>query len=255
MRIAIISDIHGNYVALEAVLDDLKSKHIDHIVCLGDVATDGPQPREVIAQLRNLDCPVVMGNMDSWILNPPPKRKKVKPIREIQYWGIDQLSLDDLDFLRTFRATVEITLNETTSLLCYHGSPVSNEKGIGSTTSDEDLDLLLSGHRATVLAGGHTHRQMLRHYGDTTILNPGTVGAPMPQANQECPPIWAEYAIVDSGDNTFRVELCRVPLDVNALIKSARDSDMPHADWWLALRYGRSALQKPSADQNHQELS
>ena len=52
MRIAIVSDIHGNCVALESVLSDLKSEHIDHIVCLGDVATDGPQPCEVIAQLK-----------------------------------------------------------------------------------------------------------------------------------------------------------------------------------------------------------
>ena len=139
MRIAIISDIHGNLVALESVLSDLKTEHIDHIVCLGDIATDGPQPREVIAQLKNLNLSVVMGNMDAWILNPPPRNEKIRRIKEIQYWGVSQLSPDDLDYLRTFQATVEMPLDVTTGLLCYHGSPQSNVEGISSTTPDVSI--------------------------------------------------------------------------------------------------------------------
>ena len=246
MRVAIISDIHGNCVALECVLNDLKSAHTDRMVCLGDIATDGPQPREVIAQLKALNNPVVMGNMDVWILNPPPQGEKPSRIKEIQIWGASQLSPDDFDYLRTFRATVEISLNKTTDLLCYHGCPQSNETGISSTTSNENLEQMLAGYHATVLAGGHTHRQMFRRYGDRVILNPGTVGAPMPPNDQErhsdqgYRPIWAEYAIVDSNDNAFQVELRRVPIDSNLLIESALDSGMPNADWWLTLRYGLS---------------
>ncbi|MBT7914050.1 metallophosphoesterase family protein, partial [Candidatus Bathyarchaeota archaeon] len=224
MRIAIISDIHGNGVALGSVLNDLESEHIDRIISLGDIATDGPQPREVIAQLKTLNSSVVMGNMDAWILDPPPRKERIRPIEEIQYWGVSQLSPDDLDYLRTFRVTVEMSLDKTTDLLCYHGSPQTNERGIGSTTPDEDLEQMLAGHHATVLAGGHTHRQMLRRHGDMTILNPGTVGAPMPQndrehhPNQERHPMWAEYSIVDSRDNILRIELRRVPIDVNLLV-------------------------------------
>lgn len=240
MRIAIVSDIHANQVALESVLDDLKSEHIDHIVCLGDVATDGPQPREVIAQLRTLSDANVMGNMDSWILDPPPRKEKISQIREIQFWGVEQLSPDDREYLRTFRATVEMSLGKTASLLCYHGSPRSSEKGIGPTTSNEDLEQMLSGHHATVLAGGHTHRQMLRRHGDMVILNPGTVGAPMPETGQGRPAIWAEYAIVDSVGDVLRTEFRRVPIDANLVVKSVLDSRMPHPDWWLSLRYGLS---------------
>ena len=104
MKIAVISDIHGNWAALESVLNDLQSEHIDHIACLGDVVTDGPRPREVITRLRSLNCSVVMGNMDAWVLNPPPRTEKIGRIKEIQYWGVSQLSPDDLDYLRTFRA-------------------------------------------------------------------------------------------------------------------------------------------------------
>ena len=241
MRIAIISDIHGNLVALESVLSDLKTEHIDHVVCLGDIAADGPQPCEVIAQLKTLNSSVVMGNMDAWFLNPHPhkvRNTKAQRISEIQFWGVSQLSADDLDYLSTFQATVEISLDTTTDLLCYHGSPKSNEEGIVSTTPRKDLEQILSGFHATVLAGGHTHTQMVRRIGDTTILNPGSVGAPTSQTGPDRHPAWAEYGVIGWGNSGLRIELRRVPVDVNLLVESALESGMPYADWWLASRYG-----------------
>jgi predicted phosphodiesterase len=65
-RVALISDIHGNAVALEAVLADIARRRVDEIVCLGDVAAGGPQPREALERLRTLGCAVVRGNADEW---------------------------------------------------------------------------------------------------------------------------------------------------------------------------------------------
>jgi predicted phosphodiesterase len=70
MRMALISDIHGNLVALEAVMNDLERQGAERMVCLGDVAASGPQPRGVLQRLQALDCPVVMGNADAWLLEP-----------------------------------------------------------------------------------------------------------------------------------------------------------------------------------------
>lgn len=64
MRLALLSDIHGNAFALEAVLNDLYRRRIDHIICLGDVLPFGPQPLECLNRVRELNCPVVMGNAD-----------------------------------------------------------------------------------------------------------------------------------------------------------------------------------------------
>lgn len=72
MRIAIISDVHGNDVALQATLADIARAQPDQTICLGDVAASGPQPRAVITRLRSLRIPVVMGNADEWLLNPRP---------------------------------------------------------------------------------------------------------------------------------------------------------------------------------------
>ena len=254
MRIAIISDIHGNAVALEAVLNDLKTESIDHIVCLGDTVSDGPQPCEVIAQLKSLNGPVVMGNMDAWCLDPIPGTGKSKNARrgnEVRFWDVRKLSSDDLDSMRTFQATVEIPLDATTNLLCYHGSPRSNEDAIASHTPDEEMERMLSGCRAMVLAGGHTHTQMVRYYGDSTIVNPGSVGAPVPAGDRirrvlrgplrnshdrEYPP-WAEYGVVAWKNKSLRIELRRVLIDIDLLVRKAHESGMPHADWWIQNRY------------------
>jgi len=232
-----------NLVALESVLSDLKTEHIDHVVCLGDIASDGPQPREVIAHLKTLNSSVVMGNMDAWFLNPHPlggRSKNAQRGNEIRFWGVSQLSPDDLNYLRTFQATIEVSLDITTDLLCYHGSPQSNEEGIVSTTPDEDLEQMLSGYHAMVLAGGHTHTQMVCRYGDTTIFNPGSVGAPPSRTGQDRHPAWAEYGVIGWENSSLRIELRRVPVDVNLVIQAARSSSMPHADWWIQNRYGTS---------------
>ena len=68
MRIALVADVPGNAVALDVVLARLDTEQPDHIVCLGDVATPGPDPIGVIGRLRALNCSVVMGNWDEWLL-------------------------------------------------------------------------------------------------------------------------------------------------------------------------------------------
>lgn len=257
MRIAVISDIHGNFVALEAVLNDLKAERIDRIVCLGDVVSGGPQPGEVIAVLKSLNAPVVMGNMDTWCLNPQPgEGKSENALRgdEVQLWGVRKLSPDDLAYIRTFQATVELPLDVDTSLLCFHGSPRSNEDVIVAGTPDAEMESMLSGCHAMVLTGGHTHTQMVRYHADRTIINPGSVGAPIhaherirrvterPPSDlpdREYPP-WAEYGVITWVNRGLRIELRRVPIDVDLLAKKTHESGMPHADWWLASRYGET---------------
>ena len=240
MRIAVISDIHANLVALESVLSDLESDHVDHIVCLGDIATDGPQPRQVLAQLKALGSSMVMGNMDSWLLDPPPENENPNRLTEIEFWDVSQLSAGDLEYLRTFQATVEFPLDDTGGILCYHGSPKSSKPGISSTTPDEDLERVLSGCRATVLAGGHTHSQMVRRYRGYTILNPGSVGDPLPQTDPDCRPARAEYGLICWENTSLRIELRCVPVDLDLVTQAVRRSGMPHADWWLTNRYGTS---------------
>lgn len=238
MRIAILSDIHANCVALDTVLADCRADQPDRIVCLGDLATDGPQPRQVIERLRQRSVPVVMGNMDAWVLTPKPRKPKTDRVRrivEIQQWVLAQLTAADLEFLRSLKPTVTLPLDQGggQSLLCYHGSPRSYDEGISPGMADEEVVAAIAGYEGAVLAGGHTHTQMLRPMGSALILNPGSVGAP------KCPP-WAEYAVVTWGDGRVQVDLRRLAVDVDRAIEAARASGMPHVDWWVQDRMGVS---------------
>ncbi len=236
MRVALISDIHGNLVSLEAVLEDIAKEDIDEVICLGDVAATGPQPRETIRRLRGMDCPVVMGNADAWFLKPEPRggMQNLERFSDIDLWCFQQLRSEDLEYVRSFRPYLELTLEEATTLLCFHGSPRSNTDVIATTTPDEELDQMLSGYQAAVMAGGHTHVQMLRRHRDTIIVNPGSVGLPFEissSTDRVRNPPWAEYAVL-RAEGSIGVELRRAAVDVEAVVQTALKSGMPHGDWW-----------------------
>ncbi len=236
MRIGLIADIQGNLVALDAVLADLGRAHVDHVVCLGDVAATGPQPRQTVARLRALACPTIMGNADEELFNLPtetPVDDHARITMEIDRWCAAQLSPEDLDYLRGFQPTLELPLGDDQTLLCFHGSPHSFNDIIVPTTPDDDLARLLSGYSATIMAGGHTHEQMVRRHKGTIVLNPGSVGLPVehgPGADEARNPPWAEYAVVDQEHGALRVELRRVPVDLGTVVRAIRESGMPHAE-------------------------
>src|SRR5579859_7401118 len=109
MDLAIISDIHGNEVALEATLNSIAEQGIETIICLGDVAASGPQPQQVIARLKAVGCPVVMGNTDAWLLKPElhdiPNEAE-RHLQDIDLWCTQQLSSADRGYLATFQHTI-----------------------------------------------------------------------------------------------------------------------------------------------------
>jgi len=75
MRVAIISDIHGNQIALEAVLEDLSQQPaVDHLVIAGDLCLNGPCPKQVLDTVQRLDCPVIQGNVDAEVVNQAPEK-------------------------------------------------------------------------------------------------------------------------------------------------------------------------------------
>lgn len=240
MRIALISDIHGNAVALDAILDALKEQQVDAIICLGDVAASGPQPCQVIERLRAIGCPVVMGNTDDWLLQPQLKDKAndfSRLLQDVELWGSQQLSSADREYLSTFQPTIEFPLGNGKTLLCYHGSPRSYREGIVATTPDDELDQIFAGRQAAIMAGGHTHMQMFRRYKDALLLNPGSVGlaidrvSPFEEIRNAA---WAEYAILDSKDGSLNIEMYRIPFDLQAVIQAVLSSGMPHAEWWIS---------------------
>ncbi|MBX3080450.1 MAG: metallophosphoesterase family protein [Anaerolineae bacterium] len=242
MRIAILSDIHGNLVALEAVLRDMHAMLPDAIVCLGDVGADGPDPRGVIAMLRTLNASFVMGNADEQLLDPtlaPPvtPNDDTPKFQAMWEWGSAQLNDADRSFVRAFQPTISIPLDTDFTMLCYHGSPRSNVEAIRVTTPDEVLDPYFGGQSARIMVGGHTHQAFFRRHRHRWVINPGSVGLPFewnPQRNQMINPARAEYAILTWQAGQWNVDLRAVSFDLAAFAHSVRQSGLPYADWFLA---------------------
>jgi putative phosphoesterase len=234
MRTALISDLHGNAVALEAVLRDIGRVGVDQLVCLGDVATLGPAPGAVIATLARLGCPCVLGNHDAFLLDPDLIHSyKAATEAPVIVAAVDACRADlgsaELDFLRTFRPTLEIDMDGAT-LSLFHGSPRSHMEDLLATTPADDVDQALGGRRATVMAGGHTHIQMLRQHRGTLLVNPGSLGLPFETYVAGGPPrvlAHAEYATVESVRGAVAVTLHRVPLDRGELVAAVGGWDNP----------------------------
>ena len=237
MRIALISDIHGNVAALDAVIAELRNERVDQIICLGDVPV-GPFPVETVARLRELACPVIRGNWDALMLNGLPSfdDELGRKIAEQAAWAAAQLSEEDRDYMRTFMRQIELPLNGEGSLLCYHGSPRALDDPIEATTPVEELETMLGGCEATVMAGGHTHFQMLRLHRDSLLVNPGSVGLPFRRARPADPvqvAAKAEYALIEADAGRIGVELYSTSYDVEGFLRGL-PSSLPHAEWWVS---------------------
>ena len=240
MKIAIISDIHGNLVALRSILSDIKDA--DRVMCLGDVAVNGPQPHETISLLRRAGWPCVLGNTDETLAKgehedfpnlkiPAEERQKLVALDE---WTASKTDAADRRFLTSFKPTIGIRSGRH-SLLCYHGSPRSNTEQVLPTTSDEELDKIFEGRNAQVYAGGHIHSQMVRKFGPSMIINPGSVGLPFFEAadGRHMNPVWAEYAVLTTSGDDLKVELRRQRYNKRDLKHAVMGSGMPDPEWWL----------------------
>lgn len=243
MRIALISDIHGNEVALRAVLASIERSGVDRIVCLGDTATLGPRPGPVLELLHQVAAPCIMGNHDAFLLDEDLIRSYTEApfIVAAVDWCRSRLSAQELDFVRSFQASATLPLEGGAELFVFHGSPRSHMEDILAFTPPERVDQLLDGHVATVMAGGHTHLQMLRQHRGLLLVNPGSVGLPFREHVGGGPPTvmagHAEYAVVESRGGEVGVSLHRVPVDRAALRRAVEGTDHPMAKMLLQ-QYG-----------------
>lgn len=239
MKIAVFSDIHGNDFAFEIVEADIKKQHADQLVCLGDAIQGGPQPAATVQRLRNLNCPVVMGNADAWLLSGEETgdegipAERLKKMAEIRLWSLSQLNDEDRNYISGFQPTVTIPLADGLDLLCFHGSPTSFDDALLPHAPAEVFEKFLGPYSRYILTGGHTHAQQVRRNGELFFFNPGSVGfayshyQPDDQFHADA---WAEYALLTAEKGQISLEFRRIPYDVNELIQVFRESGRPFAD-------------------------
>lgn len=233
-HLALISDVHGNEVALRAVLGDIARRGVDEIACLGDVSCLGPRPRETLALVLDHCDYLILGNHDEYMFAPdaifahtsaPPVIAAVDQCRS-------ELSSAEIAAMRGFADK----LSPDPDLLLFHGSPDSNNCDLVAETPALELGQRLDGYVARVLAGGHTHVQLLRQHHGRWLVNPGSVGMPFERFVHGAAPTilpHAEYAIVELSACSPSVTLCKVELDRDALIRDVAGWSGPMASYLL----------------------
>lgn len=229
MRIALISDIHGNALALEAVLSDLNGRGApDAYWILGDLVAIGPEPVRVLERLATLpDARFIRGNTDRYTVSgerPAPGRAEVRlnpdlldTALEIEgdfAWALGAVTVSGwLDWLAALPLDFQATLPDGTPVLCVHAAPGTDD-GSGILPGDplDQLGERLAGCPARLVCVGHTHQPFSFQFRDWQVLNPGSLSNP-PGADKR-----ASYAILTANETGYRVEHLRVDYDRAAFI-------------------------------------
>lgn len=236
-RIAVVSDVHGNLTALEAVLADIAARGITHVVNLGDYVGKGPRGSAVVDRCREACAVNVRGNWDDFLPVTPPDAPA-----EMRWWH-GELRPDQLAWLAALPLSHDVLLSGRRIRL-FHASAGSVHTRVHFHHSDEEFDAMFRatdltgpGPEPTVVGYGDVHDAYLEVRDGRTLFNVGSVGNPL----DEPVPCYAilEGRLDDEAPGPFGLQLVRVPYDVEAEIEVAHLLGMPTADVWeVELRTG-----------------
>lgn len=217
MKIGVISDIHGNIVALETVLDDMPE--VDRIASLGDVVGYGPAPRECVERIQETTVTSLYGNHESYLSDPDSCKGNFGAYKGILH-ARGRLTSEQLDWCadRPWEDQIE-------TLGMVHGHPDPNHRfAYVKPRNVAEMVPYLNDRPYDILAVGHSHiqfKQDLSQFsgGNGIVFNPGSVGQPRDKDPR------AGYAVVDTEEQT--VDLHRVEYDVPTVVEAIYDADLP----------------------------
>jgi len=251
MRVALLSDIHGNLVALDAVLADIaRQGFFDEVVVAGDLVWAGPWPAEVVDRVRGLHATVIQGNTDAFFgrlpADAPPGKHEERFAAQLE-WMQARLGPERTAYLAglpfAHRIVPSPARNGATSqtLLVVHANPIDLERPITPRLGEADLDTMLGGTGDwAVLAFGHIHIPFVRQWRDRLLVNVASVGLPMDGDRR------AAYAILSWDGASWQVEHHRVPYPVPVVTHQMRSCGMPRgkhfAERLMSASYGPAGL-------------
>ncbi len=210
MRVGLISDVHGNEPALEAVLEALAAEDIDAIVCAGDVVGYNPWPGACVDRLRERAVPTVMGNHDRAVVSETAFRFNRMAAAGVEY-ALEHLADEQREWLAPLPEERTVFGGR---VKLVHGHPEDPDR----YTYPEDFSPRLLGDE-DVLVLGHTHVQHIERYAEGVVVNPGSVGQPR-DGDPE-----AAFAVLDLDQLT--VEPHRVAYDIERVQEAVRTAGLP----------------------------
>lgn len=245
MRLAVITDIHGNAAALDAMLEDAAARGLRDIICLGDIASGAGWPRETVEMLQAAGIPSIRGNHDRWISEHDPAT-----MGKQDRLAYDELSSDQ----RRWLMDLPTSLEPASGVLAVHGAPGSDlqnliEEVVAERLRPAPMQVLrdrlgAAGLAARVVLCGHSHRTgMVQVPGGPLVVNPGSLGLPgfrisrEPAHRQEAGTPHARYAVLHLDGDAVQVELLAIAYDWDTAARRAEEVGFGAA-WPHILRTG-----------------
>ncbi len=228
IKLAVISDIHGNYKALEVFLAYCEEHPVDGIICLGDYVTDSPYPErtmELIYQMQEkYTCYMIRGNRENYLLDNAQKDMGWKPSSSngSLYYTAMHLTEKDMQFFASLPEERELALEGYPVLMLCHGTPGEVR---GNVTMDEGLrDRALQAVKGDYLLGGHSHHQEIYQSNKKTYLNPGSLGLAIDGVGRQ-----AQFAIITGEKDLigkWTMELISILYDVDSFLNDFSESGL-----------------------------
>ena len=244
MRIAVISDIHSNIYALEAVLGDIENRNVDLVVCTGDLVGYGTRPNEVINTIRKKKVLTIMGNYDDAIGNykivcgcdyPDPKDAQ-KAGLSMQFTSSETTD-ENKKYLSNLPKESTLTFNNKTIKLVHGSTRLINEY---LKENSEEAKEVMSELDEDILVCGHTHIPYVKYYGEKLLINAGSVGKPKtnnPKANYVIIEINNEDNL-SNGKSLIEVEIIEVNYDFEKAAKEIEKNNILPNDFARLIREG-----------------
>jgi protein phosphatase len=226
-RIAIISDIHGNIPALEAVLSDIKNRGISRIICLGDIAGKGPDSEAAVDMIKDSCEVVIKGNWDYFMTEWKDNA--------VILWHREKLGKERLSYLKGLPSYTEFFMSGRLIRLC-HAAPDDVFHRVQSTASYEEKKTLFKApngedKESDVVGYGDIHGAYVDNFQGKTLFNVGSVGNPLEITQSSYGIIEGEYE--DKEMAALSITLVRVPYDIEKAIQQATESKMPDLEAYI----------------------
>ncbi len=227
MRIAILSDIHGNLVGLDACLADLHAQGgADAIVAAGDLCLDGPKPKKVLQRLEEVGAQALRGNTDRFLAALGDEVFEAIEHAQIE-WTRQDLGDKWLSWLRDLPFAIRIG-DDANQLLVVHANPSSDDEQLWPDADDATLERLIGEERATAIAFGHLHLPYVRIWRGKLLVNVASAGLPKDGDAR------AAYAILTERDGGWEIKHRRVEFDVKKVATQLADCGIPGSEELIA---------------------
>lgn len=235
MKIAVISDIHGNGIALNYAIKDFKSLNINKVIVLGDVIMKGPMPSQVLEMLNDKELDIlawIKGNTDMWFEeisdDCTPSSVREKELYSYYKYAKDNLDEKQILFIKKLPFEQSLTINGI-QILCVHGTPKSIIEAIDSSVSKKEISKAISDVNEQVILCGHSHMSFIDEVDDKKIFNVGSVGNSLDGDNR------ISYGILDFSEGKIKLINRRIKYKVDEVLDIAMKNKFPFLDGYKRL--------------------